>query len=691
MSIGQDAFRDSELNINEEKEKSENDTSSLPEPSVTPTFERFNYSVSGDKQLQTDLNAKAEAGLKKGVDNLPENLSGNKFPLEIRSPSLEGSLGDWKQNVPAAYGSYPNIDAKSGYTNPPVYPEEISKNNFNSSNLKNSTQPVVDKINTRKQYYNLFQDYAGKQFTHLLDYFTVQQNSPLDSPIGEQRAIPTGVYTDGKTSNINTKDIYLGSFVKTFDDNEDPTMLGYDFKIKTLQSPLFNGSANAFIQQFGQLGNTEIFSREEILPRFQRQFFKFLRTDITNTAPDFNGGSGVKTYYLRKVAGLNRLNDQSDSNEAKQFVDYGKEFITLTFHEDVTQNIGFLASLYKTLSYSRINGKQLLPENLLRFDVEIEITEIRKYNRVFKNVASGNLEFVADKISKYVYTLYECQMFFPNMPHGDTIDMSNVTALEEYEMKFNWKYSTLQFRKFIYGVTESAESDTMSVIWEERNLDNSQIITTQRGPASTNNNAIINGQIGSANPTEDAQMTGGVESSTGNQAELPSDREGELEDIKNAESTKLTGGAGTTDLTVDSTDKEVETPKGNSGPIKDLISKSAINEARENALPTKDKTLPAKEDTLGSLPLRDKKPLTGLDKLSKEASKIFVREVNSIILSQAGLINKSLNNILNLVPGAGGISPPRNVYNPGNRLVNNLTGAIGNFVGNSVRNFFSRR
>ena len=589
MTPGEDALRDElannpspNRNSGEERQPDFDDPDK--KSAWQRTFERNTYFFYNeeDNELEKNLKKRAESGKKRGVDDLPKNVNGNKFPLGLVEPTVDG-LGDWRQNLPPNYGPYPNMDAKSGFTKQDTYPSEISKKNFNPNNLKTETQPVIERIKTRKIYYNNFEDYAGKQFIHLLDYFSDQKG------LGKLREIPTDTYVEveengvkyRKTVPVNTKDIYLGSFIKTFDDNEDPTYLGYDFKIKQLESPLFNGTVQSFINQFSAYGNTEIEARREIYEKFKEQFYRFLRTDVPAT-PKFNGGDGVKTYYLKKIAGLDKLVEAIDSDKGEsQFVKYGEDFITLSFNEDVSQNLGYLASLYKALSWSRIHGKLILPPNILRFDVEIEITEVRKFHRVIKNVQDNKLEFIADKFSKYVYTLYECQFFFPSLPHGDTIDMSDVKEITEYEMKFNYKFSTLKFSKLNYENLGGS-----GAIFSEYNIDNALPVPGKILSKNTNNARVEDGSIKPEPKTVEPKPSGSVEIDTQIKKDPPPVEEGtELEETKKAEETKKLDTPPPTAGVTDTTNTPVEAPAGG-GTLTEQLSKSAslLNKTLGNIL-----------------------------------------------------------------------------------------------------------
>jgi len=532
--------------------------------------------------------------------------TGGKFPAPLISPSaLDGSLGDWMSSTPAHFLPYPNIEAMSGFTEPKKTDYEVVGYD------ENADKTTPDGLREQRlETYNNFEDYAGRQFTHLLDYFIDQKGQ-----LGNKKTINVGTDNQGTSTVGNTKDIYLGSFIRTADDNEDPTVLGYDITIKYNESPLFNGTIDSFIEQFGNLGNSEISSRKDLLDNFKKQFARFVKFDspTTSNSPEFVNKSGVKVYYMKSLGGLNNLVESGDGDKIKSFVEYGKEFITLEFNEDVSQNLGYLSSLYKSLSWSRINGKQIIPENLLRFDVDITITEIRKFNRVVGNsLPLTSLDVYADLISKYTYTLYECQFFFSSLPHGDTLDMSAATQVEKYEIKFNYKYSTMKFSKFNTGDSDDTKS--------EYAIDNKHDNISRINPADTKNSRVENNNIISLSNVETMKYLGLISE---NNTTVPDIKIGDLQSVKKAEE-----------------------------------SKSKIKKAA--------------------------------DILKKDLTNAVVREANRRIISQASLLNKTLDNIRNAIPGAGRMSAPTNVYDKYNTpFRNDVINAARGFVGNAVKGFFT--
>jgi hypothetical protein len=160
------------------------------------------------------------------------------------------------------------------------------------------------------------------------------------------------------------------------------------------------------------------------------------------------GKRAYMSYYLKKIDGLDKLSENNGPLEKKFLVDYRKDVIKLEFYEDVSLTLGTLAHLYKLLYWSKPNGKGLIPENLLRFNCDIVVSECRNFNRTRKAVNSGNLEIIKDNVSRYIYSLRECQFYFDSYTHPAIIDMSNPTTTDAYTVQFDYKYSSTKFEKW---------------------------------------------------------------------------------------------------------------------------------------------------------------------------------------------------------------------------------------------------
>lgn len=279
---------------------------------------------------------------------------------------------------------------------------------------------------------------------------------------------------------------------------EDPVMFGFDLIIRSQESPLFSSVIDESVSKFFEsnvVPSEEMMSRIEIWQDFKKTFFQFFRSSyntqpLGQSADPDNPLNSRFYYYLTKVTGLDGLVEGNTMESAKSFVDYGKDMIKLDFTEDVTLRIGRMAALYKSLYWSRMSGKTMIPENLLRFDCDIIVSEVRNFAKlktilnktntksdVNEDGAMDNIEttdinglmVLRDNVNRYVYTLYDCQLFFDKMPHGDVIDLATQpAAYEGYSIGFTYKHSTMRVDVFnpytnSYGVLNNGSYKPRSV------------------------------------------------------------------------------------------------------------------------------------------------------------------------------------------------------------------------------------
>lgn len=276
-----------------------------------------------------------------------------------------------------------------------------------------------------------------------------------------------GVLENSTNDQINGQvPLKLSEYDMTPYDNEDPVWFGFEIILNVQTSPLLNGELEKFITQFNVY--EEIGSRENIINQFKNEIRKYFKMSGTldqsnsfdptkniftdsvgnkNSYQAFSNDSGKRLYYVKKVTGLDKLVEANKPNEYKSFVDYGKDNLTITFYEDTSLNLGTLVSLYKLLYWSRLRGKNLIPENLLRFDCEIIVSELRDFVRLRKS-GSNMLEFLKDNLTRYRYQLYECQLWFDRMSHPDSIDMYEITETNSYDVQLSFKYSNMIFEKY---------------------------------------------------------------------------------------------------------------------------------------------------------------------------------------------------------------------------------------------------
>lgn len=252
-------------------------------------------------------------------------------------------------------------------------------------------------------------------------------------------------------------------------ENNDPVFFGFDIIIDAVSSPLLNGSVEDFIEQFSNV--SEIASRKNVLKDFKIQFSKIFRTkgtpkkeELTQKTQSINipnyanqtgqssiyegGKQAYMSYYIKKIAGLELLMISNAPNKKKYLTDYRNDMIKFTTSEDVSLTMGTLAHLYRLLYWSKPNGKNIVPENLLRFNCDIIISECRNYNRVRKAIDTGDLEIIKENLSRHVYSLRECQLYFDTPMHDNEIDFEGIKEFAGTQITMDYKYVTSKFERW---------------------------------------------------------------------------------------------------------------------------------------------------------------------------------------------------------------------------------------------------
>lgn len=360
--------------------------------------------------------------------------------------------GGEKKARSGKYNQYEYKDWMGQMITPNGLIELDKKDRFNESlSLKKGKSELSSEPYSIRDHYLIFGDTTTDYFRHGLQI--VDGLTPIDD--------------DGRFK------LGLSNFKYTPFENNDPVILGFDLIIDDISSPLLNGSVVDFINNYSLI--KEIEARRSVYEDFKNQFVKFFKTKSSILSNDINqeltsitrttspnsqigksrdiyqgpgGNRAYMNYYIQKISGLKTLIEANKPGAFKYLVDYRKDLIKIDFIEDVSMSFGALAHLYKLLYWSKPNGKGMIPENLLRFNCDIIVSECRNFNRVRKALDSGDIEIVKDNVSRYIYSLRECQFFFEEI-HEDTIDMGNIKQQGNTPVSFDYKYSTVNFERFV--------------------------------------------------------------------------------------------------------------------------------------------------------------------------------------------------------------------------------------------------
>ena len=465
--------------------------------------------ITGDGGLRLNPNHKTKGFLP--PTSIPTGVEGKEFKIG------QYSFTDWR-----GYNILDNL--------PPILID--TKDKFDkSTSIPKSSNELIDNPYSTRDIYSIFGDNSTDYFRHGLH--VIDNLTPIENP------------------ELGSSNLRLELFNGTPFEQNDPVIFGFDIIIDDVTSPLLNGSVLDFLRNYNNV--SEISSKIPVYEDFKQQFIKFFKTKSTvSINPETTTISKMRqpstpeapsrdsffqdmnkkaymNYYLKKVAGLDKLIEQNTPSAKKFLVDYNKDVVSLSFSEDVTLSVGTLAHLYKLLYWSKPNGKGIVPENLLRFNCDIIVSEVRNYNRVVKTIDSfepsgadrfdilrqialepeklnKRLRIIKDNVSRYVYSLRECQFYFNTLPHGADVDMGGTpTAFSEggYTIQFDYKYSTVKLERFVPKLDGSGQGEYVGydggAIWrigspgaresrEDPSIDTSRFFT--KGENKFNQNGV---------------------------------------------------------------------------------------------------------------------------------------------------------------------------------------------------------
>jgi hypothetical protein len=705
------------------------------------------YELKDIKERAKDLRANIE-DIVKNSQSWPQVVRGSSLKVPGFLPSIllspvkdfrtdpsgiiYDNAGDFVTNdklVLNKYGDYEFIDWR-GYKIKPGGLETVLDVNTTENRFKESTSlprtkdqrtdfsALRDKPYSTRDFYLLFNDNATDYFKH-----------------GLQIIDNLGLIEDNKSQDSK---MALSQFSNTPFENNDPVMFGFEIVFDTIGSPLLNGSVIDFLNEYTAI--SELRSRIPVYEDFKHQFIKFFKTagsvnintdkamlsknktnyantDANKNSELFNarGRKPYLNYYLKKVGGLASLIEANTPETKKFLVDYRKDIITLGFTEDVSLSVSTLAHLYKLLYWSKPNGKSLIPENLLRFNCDIIVSECRNFNRVRKALSGpnqGNLEIIKDNVSRYVYSLKECQFYFNTMPHNADIDLGTIATYDDYSLQFDYKYSSVKFERFspttdgfgkyvgydggaIWKVGNKGERSNRGT-QSSSGLDTSNPRFYTVGGNKWNQNgldkALVLQYFGEV--VEDATKTEIVEKFKKPDISNYDESEPDLESLKDANNQSSTAAKAQADL-----EKEIQMGLEITDAPKDVLNSKGLSLEFINAI--QNNTSAGK--TLKELTAKKSgfSPQNFIERLKDQTVKSVKQELATLVNGRVNLLSRTINKLLIGAVGGKGVSPPQNIYtgpqdpmgialtNISNRFFYDIRNNLADFVGGGLSDFLN--
>lgn len=274
--------------------------------------------------------------------------------------------------------------------------------------------------------------------------FGEQLGTQLAGPFGplfglQQKGFPSA-YPVGKRFVQQSTQLKAANGVTDLD---DPTYLGFSLQFD-IKSPLFNGatigsvddtnynktpSAVAYLAKIGEV------TRASYLKAFIQGIMK-----INNERP----------YYWQTVEGLTEAWTKNTDFSEDPYVGTEKgEGITIGCLEAIDLKLTALFTLYRMAVYDSKYRRQIVPNNLLRFDVDVNVQEIRKFKTV-RNwlIAMNNSEnkpsskdFINENTSQVSFKFTQCM--WNATASGKVLDTVSNSELDVAKTEIKFSYANL--------------------------------------------------------------------------------------------------------------------------------------------------------------------------------------------------------------------------------------------------------
>ena len=294
--------------------------------------------------------------------------------------------------------------------------------------------------------------------------FGEQLGTQLAGPFGplfglQQKSFPSA-YPVGKRFVQQSTQLKSSNGVTDLD---DPTYLGFSLQFDQY-SPLFNGgtvgsvddtnynktpSAVAYLAKIGEV------TRASYLKAFIQGIMK-----INNERP----------YYWQTIEGLTEALTKNTHFSEDPFVGTTKgEGITIGCLEAIDLKLTALFTLYRMAIYDSKYRRQIVPNNLLRFDVTVNVQEIRKFKTVrnwliamnnSENKSSTN-DFVNENTSQVSFVFTQCM--WDASVSGKVLDTVSNSEMDVAKTEIKFSYANLSEASQFSGYNSKLDGNAKMV------------------------------------------------------------------------------------------------------------------------------------------------------------------------------------------------------------------------------------
>lgn len=279
----------------------------------------------------------------------------------------------------------------------------------------------------------------GTKWTIITDQYVDKDQYPFRYAYLAETSYGSGNLTESET--IVAKRELLDSI-------EDPTILGYTVKFDFQNSPLFDLKRNTknrstamdFVEayRFEHPEMNECIENLKVVNEMCQQIF-----ESGESLDGLSYQKNLKQHYILSIDGIQKLDNP--------FVDFKEDELKVTLNEDVRLYSNKLAFAYRNLSFSKAYGKKLIPENLLRFNMYIKISDQRSFTRNTKD-SDPMRDAMRNAYSRIIYELKDCEMTFENsLPNEMTMGSTGSGSVDGAYAKVLMKIKYRKVNRIFYS------------------------------------------------------------------------------------------------------------------------------------------------------------------------------------------------------------------------------------------------
>tara|TARA_R110002074_G_scaffold399683_1_gene593361 strand:+ start:287 stop:1693 length:1407 start_codon:yes stop_codon:yes gene_type:complete len=251
---------------------------------------------------------------------------------------------------------------------------------------------------------------------------------------------------------------------------DDPTYLGFGLMFD-ITSPLFNGATNGdpgindggssneyptTPSAIGYLNKIGEANRVQYLRAFVQGILEIQRT---------------RPYYFQTITGLLEAFQKSTQFSQDPYTGTtGEEGIAIGCLEAIDLKITALFNLYRMAIYDVRYKRFVLPKNLMRFDVYVNVHEIRKFRTVVKSAEATNTrsaetttaDHVNENTSQIRFKFTDC--IFNVAASGKAFEGVTNTGGNITTTEIKWGYSVLELVSQYSGFDSALEEDKKQTV-----------------------------------------------------------------------------------------------------------------------------------------------------------------------------------------------------------------------------------